>query len=197
MPSNILSKTRKSKFIELENEEQIIQDCLDGDMLALEKLTQHYLSYVYRRVWISIPSSDVDDVTQEVFITVVKKITTFRQESKFSTWLFAITQYKIADYYRKSKKQEKDVAIQDPEFKKRIFLIDNNFDAAKIDNLLLLREGFSEISSRYREILYLRFFHGLSFSEISNSMDLSYEAGKSLFRRAVKALRKQIGEEAR
>ena len=188
----------EENFIEktdLDNEIQIIKQCLDGDMDALAVLSKHYLPKVYRRVWFSIPSKDAEDVTQEVFITLVQKISSFKMKSKFSTWLFSITQNKIADYYRKNKNALRNLQLDDKSIEQRLLKSETNITIEKINDVIMLRTAMSQISSRYREILILRYYEGLSIREISSRLNLSYEAAKSLYRRAIASLRNFLREE--
>lgn len=188
----------EENFIEktdLDNEIQIIKQCLDGDMDALAVLSKHYLPKVYRRVWFSIPSKDAEDVTQEVFITLVQKISSFKMKSKFSTWLFSITQNKIADYYRKNKNALRNLQLDDKSIEQRLLKSETNITIEKINDVIMLRTAMSQISSRYREILILRYYEGLSIREISSRLTLSYEAAKSLYRRAIASLRNFLHEE--
>ena len=81
-------------------------------MDAFNELYERYLPVVYRRVRYMIPEQDVDDVTQEVFIAVVRSIKSFRGDSLFSTWLRTLVKRQIADFYRRRgpRRHETDIA---------------------------------------------------------------------------------------
>ncbi len=49
--------------------------------------------------------SDADEVTQQVFITLYKKLHTYKFESKLSTWIFTITSNLVLNYIKKKKNQ--------------------------------------------------------------------------------------------
>ena len=193
-PSNIVKK-KTFKPMDLENEDQLVKESMDGDVNALALLSEHYFPFVFRRVWISVPNNDAEDVTQEVFVSVVQKIAFFKKQSKFSTWLFAITYNKIADYYRKNKTALSNLQLEDTAIELKLSISRSLLSSEKINDIIMLRMGISKISSRYKEIIILRYFEGLSFREISSILNLSYEATKSLFRRAISSLRKSMGED--
>jgi RNA polymerase sigma-70 factor (ECF subfamily) len=57
-----------------------------------------------------------------------------------------------------------------------------------------LQGALNEVPEHYREVVLLRFAEGLSFKEIAGVQGASLEATKSLFRRAIAALKTQFGE---
>ncbi len=69
----------------------LVSAAQQGDRAALEELIRRYQSWVYnialRMVW---SPEEAQDITQEVLIKVVTKLSTFRGESAFRTWLYRI-----------------------------------------------------------------------------------------------------------
>ena len=191
--SNCMEPKQMKANNELENEADLVRRSQDGSVEAFSLISEHYLPIVHRRIWFSIPTEDADDVTQEVFITLVRKISTFRGTAKFSTWLYTITNRKIADYYRRNSKKEMNYAISlDEEGVHKVNL--GTDDSETLDKMIMLRKGFSQIPKQYKEVLILRMVDGLSFQEVAVDLGISYEATKSLFRRAMSSLQKAIGE---
>ena len=63
-----------------------------GGAVDFERLYQMHARHVYRLCWHMLwDKSDAEDVTQEVFIHLFRKIDTFRGESAFTTWLHRLT----------------------------------------------------------------------------------------------------------
>jgi RNA polymerase sigma-70 factor (ECF subfamily) len=56
-----------------------------------------------------------------------------------------------------------------------------------------VRQALLRLPERYREVLLLRFAEGLPFQEVAQVLELSLEATKSLYRRAVAAAHKELG----
>jgi len=170
------------------SDEILVDQAQKGDGQAFEALYQRYLPRVYNRLRALTPQEDVDDLTQEVFLAVVRSLDRFARSSTFATWLYAITNHKVSDYYRHRGKragversfdnQEARLVVSDP--------------SASAEDRALVRQVLRQLPERYRQVLLLRFAEDLSFKEIAQVMDLSLEATKSLYRRAVTAAQEEI-----
>jgi RNA polymerase sigma-70 factor (ECF subfamily) len=89
------------------SDEVLIQKFSDGVKEAFDALYFRHLPSVYKRVRYVVPESDVEDVTQEIFIAALKSLPSFRGEAKFGTWLRTLTNHKVAEFYRRrTRKQE-------------------------------------------------------------------------------------------
>jgi RNA polymerase sigma-70 factor (ECF subfamily) len=167
----------------LPEEVELIKTAQQGSLEAFNALYEHYLPFVFNRVRYLVPEEDVEDVTQEVFIAALRSLKGFRGEARFGTWLRTLTTRQIAEYYRRRKRpgvplDEQTRAPQDP---------------AATDEALILRQAFCRLPQKYREILLLRFAENMPFQEIATRQQRTLEATKSLFRRAVLALNKLVG----
>src|SRR5512146_773962 len=89
------SRPIATQRIDTPTDEELIRCAQAGDGAAFDVLYERYLDIVYRRVRCSIPETDVEDVTQEVFIAVIRSLKEFRGDSKFRTWLYTILSRKI------------------------------------------------------------------------------------------------------
>ncbi len=173
------------------SDELLIQQFKEGNQNAFNELYQRHLSGVYKRVRYLIPEQDIEDVTQEVFIAALKSLPSFRGEAQFSTWLRTLTNNKVAEYYRKRnrKREAPQVPLNDA-------LRYTEGNTAKVmEERINLRKALNQIPASYQEIILLRFAEGLQFSEIAELNGQHLEATKSLFRRAVSALRDQLDNE--
>jgi RNA polymerase sigma-70 factor (ECF subfamily) len=175
---------------------ELVRQAQQGSLDAFTGLCERYLPAVYNRVRYVVPEQDVEDVTQEVFVALMKSLRSFRGDARFSTWLRTLTNRRIADYYRKRGREgtQLDVDLSEvnpglsPDFRAEA-------DTVTIDDRVMLRQALRALPERHREILLLRFAEGLQFNEIARLQGQSLEATKSLFRRAVVALRRQVGED--
>src|SRR5512145_134315 len=93
------------------SDDHLVRRVQSGDQEALNLLYEQYLPAVYNRVRFTIPECDVEDVTQEVFIAVMRSICGFRGEARFATWLYTLTRRQIADYYRRRKPVDDPVEL--------------------------------------------------------------------------------------
>ena len=170
------------------SDEHLIQRFKQGDLDSFTPLYERHLPAVHNRVRYVIPEADVEDVTQEVFIAALKSLHGFRGEAQFSTWLRTLTNYKVAEYYRKrNRKQDpREAPLAEAES-----LPDGSADL-HLEERIALRNALSDMPEKYREALLLRFSDGMQFDEIAKTMGSNLESAKSLFRRAVAALRKNL-----
>lgn len=189
------SKTHIKKPLNKSKEKALITLAQRGDFGAFEAIYNQYFHQVYNRVWYLVPRQDVEDVTQETFTAAVKSLKSFRGDSKFSTWLRTLTNRQIANYYRRRNRSDAEVELdlEDLEFKNPSN-VQNKARATDIDDMIFLQQGLGDLPKHYREILLLRFADGMKFKEIAKFQGKTIEAVKSLFRRAIAALRDELGE---
>ncbi len=166
----------------------LIQLAKSGDQTSFNALYDRYFSTVYNRVRYTIPEQDVDDVTQEVFIAVLKSISGFQGRAKFSTWLRTLINRQVASYYRNRERKVKEEPILDA----NLFTQNGYTGDSKHDERIAIRAAIKSLPSHYQEIILLRFAEGLRFAEISVVLKQNPEATKSLFRRAIASLRTQL-----
>jgi RNA polymerase sigma-70 factor (ECF subfamily) len=165
-----------------------------GSLEAFTMLYERYLPIVFKRVCCLVPESDVEDVTQEIFVSLMKSLGSFRGSAKFSTWLRTLTDRRIADFHRRRSRAAveqstdfSDTGAQLPAVKA---------PGVAVDDKVMIREAVGALPKHYREVILLRFAEGLKFDEIAKVRGQSLEATKSLFRRAIAALREQVGDES-
>lgn len=83
-------------------EKQLINRLKNGDVQALKQLIRAYQDFVYTLAFQMVKSVPVaEELTQDVFIKVFKKIGTFAGKSKFSTWLYTITYRSCLNFLEK------------------------------------------------------------------------------------------------
>jgi RNA polymerase sigma-70 factor, ECF subfamily len=171
-----------------DSDEYLIQQFVQGNERAFDILYRRYVKSVYNRVRYVIPEADVEDVTQEVFIAALRSLSSFRGESKFSTWLRTLTNNKVVEYYRKRsrKKVPKQVDLAYAEGSS------DHSNASSLEDRITVRHALNHIPRPYREIILLRFAEEMSFNEIADYLDKNLEATKSLHRRAMTAFKENM-----
>lgn len=162
-----------------------------GDRDAFQTLYQRYSQRIYNRVKSKVPPQDVDDVTQEVFVAVIRSLGSYEERSRFGTWLYTIVNRQIADFYRRRSRSDRGQHVE---------LHDELEDAAggaqqdAADQRMLIQRALNAIPEHYQDIILMRFSDGLTFAEIAEQRGQSLEAVKSLYRRAIQAVRDHMGE---
>lgn len=176
------------------SDEELVRQAQAGSLEAFTCLYERYLPMVYKWIRYAVQEQDTEDVTQEVFISLMKSLRGFKGDSQFRTWLRTLTKRRVADYYRARGQSGTDADLSDAESLPVSQPRDNSATVV-IDDRLILRQGLRELPEQYRDVLLLRFGEGLQFNEIARVNGQSLEATKSLFRRALVALRQRVGEE--
>ncbi len=166
-------------------DEHLVQRAQAGDKEAFIVLYNRYVDKVYNRVKSRIPQHDVEDVTQEIFIAVVRSLDRFEQRSRFNTWLYTIVNRQIADYYRRFYRSSEKHAVSLDE---RDYLDIPADQSDNLDTVVLVQQALQALPENYQEIILMRFIEGLTFAEIAAQRGQSLEAAKSLYRRAIQAI---------
>jgi RNA polymerase sigma-70 factor (ECF subfamily) len=169
------------------SDEQLARQAQAGDRDAFFVLYERYLQRVTNRVRAKIPYQDVEDVTQDVFVALVRSLDNFEQRSRFNTWVYTIVNRQIADYYRR--RQRKEAPAEPVELDSVLEHTALADEDGEVDDRALMRQALDGLPDHYREVILLRFADGLSFQEIASEREQTLEAVKSLHRRALQALR--------
>jgi RNA polymerase sigma-70 factor (ECF subfamily) len=183
------------------NDDDLIRSAQQGSVDAFNTLYESYFPVVYRRVRCVAPEADVEDITQDVFIAVVRSLKNFRFEAQFSTWLRTLVNRQVADYYRSRKSRCETYPLDgymddsDGEGEDRRIDLSVEDRTSSSDEFIVLYQALRNLPDNYREIIMLRFVDGLRFDEIAQVQGQSLEATKSLFRRAITTLQKRMTSE--
>lgn len=175
------------------SDEELVQCFQRGSLEAFTTLYERCLPVVYRRVCYVVPEADVEDVTQEIFIMVIKSIPGFRGEAQFRTWLRTLVNRGVANYYRQRRPedfQHKAIESDDSETGEHLMNEYSQNFTTTMDDSLVVRQALARLPARYQEIILLRLAEDMPFIEIAHQLGQSLEATKSLFRRAVDMFQK-------
>jgi RNA polymerase sigma-70 factor, ECF subfamily len=176
------------------SDEELVRAAQAGEQEAFVLLYERYFPTTYAWVRFKVPEFEVEDVTQEIFIAVLKSLGSFRSQSKFSTWIWTVTNHIIADYYRSNKmisiEQEDYETLTERNLPKQVERVE-----FRPDDLITIQHALCQLPKNYQDILLMRFVDDLSFNEIAVQNGQSLEATKSLFRRSVAALAKKMDGE--
>lgn len=120
----------------------------------------------------------VDDILQEVFITIHEKMDTLKDDTKLQAWIYQIARNKITDYYRKLELETKKIA--------EINKIDTEDAIPEImeEAVSDMINMMDKLPSEYCEALCLTELKGLSQKEYAEKIGISYSGAKSRVQRA-------------
>jgi len=173
-----------------------------GDAKAFEALYQRYkgpiFSFLLRQHG---QRASAEELTQEVFVRVVRRAATFKHGSKFSTWLFTIARNLLIDALRRKKHRNHDslerrLGVDGPTLKERVPASGPQPDRATTAERLrrAIEEAIQRLPDDQREVFLLREYSGLRFSDIAEIANTRIGTVKSRMRYALEALRKDLSE---
>lgn len=178
-----------------EQEVQIVQRVLQGDVNAFEKLVLEYEKSVYAITQrMTGNAEDAADMTQETFIKAYNSLSSFRGDSKFSVWLYRIATNVCLDFLRsRSRKPTVSLSVEDDDGEEvELDIADESQSPERLLERGLTRDavrrGLDALSPEYRQILLLREIQGLSYEEIADVLTLEVGTVKSRIFRARKRL---------
>ena len=173
-----------------------------GDSAAFEIIYQQYASRVYALcLRMQRDPAEAEDLTQEAFLQLFRKLQTFRGESAFSTWLHRLTVNLVL--MRLRKKSPPTVSIEataDPEKEVNAPAIDIGAPdlllEGSIDRLRLER-CIAQLPAGYRSIFVLHDIQGYRHDEIAEIVGRSVGDSKSQLHKARMRLRELLQEAQR
>ena len=179
------------------NEQDLIDLVKNRDRTAFKTLVDKWQDMVYNTaIGILQNAEDAEDVSQEVFMKVYDSITSFKGESKFSTWLYRITVSKATDHIRRKKRKKRFAFIQSlygknderdidpPDFYHPGIALENK------ENGAILFDAIEQLLPNQKTAFVLNKIENLSYKEIGEVMNLSEAAVDALLQRSKDKLRK-------
>ncbi len=128
-------------------------------------------------------STEAEDLTQEVFVLVFRKLESFRGESAFTTWLHRLTVNQVLMHFRKNHVR-KEQLTEDGEMPVGIMVDRNSFNRSPVLDRLSLDEAIVKLPDGYRTVFVLHDVEGLEHSEIASLLGCSIGTSKSQLHRA-------------
>jgi RNA polymerase sigma-70 factor (ECF subfamily) len=170
-----------------DTEADLLARCRKGDAAAWDGLFERHYAAAGRFIFqlgSDFTREDVEEISQEVFLSVIRNIESFHGESQFQTWLFRIAANKARDYRERRNAAKRgggqttvSLQAEDPESG---LSIDPPSSAPTPDatlmsaeNVGLVHEALGQLGEPCREIIELRYFGDLSYEEISNTLQLN------------------------
>jgi RNA polymerase sigma-70 factor, ECF subfamily len=185
MFSNKKDVLQNPQILNLEEDFSLIKRFAEGDESVFKTLVQRHKEKVRNIIYTTVGGSNaVDDIAQDVFITVYKNLRRFRFEAQFTTWLYRITINKCRDHLRKVKIRNMFSSLSGQEDS-----LKDNFDQEDTYKIELVHKAISRLPEKLRIPLLLKDFEGLSYQEIAESIECEVGTVKSRIFRAREGLR--------
>ena len=181
-------------------DEQLIKNFALGCINSYEEIISRYEAKVHHlALRLTKNAEDAEEVLQDVFITVYRKIEGFEGKAKFSSWLYRIT-VNAAFMKLRKRRQEQASSLEELSFYVQQQIVeDRSIYSAQTDSLAInneikeaLESAISKLPEEYRAVFVLRDIDGLSNKAVSDILDLSIPAIKSRLHRSRLMLRKRL-----
>ncbi len=178
-----------------EQELAVIRRVQRGDTDAFEALVAAYEKNVFNlALQMTGNREDAQDMTQEAFLKAYSSLSSFRGDSKFSSWLYRIVSNVCLDFKRRQgRRPSSSLTVEDDEGENiQLDIADESQSPEALLERKMTREavraGLRQLPDEQRQILLLREIQGLSYEEIGEAMGLEAGTVKSRIFRARKKL---------
>jgi len=177
-----------------ETEKAVVGKARAGDLSAFGLLYDNYSQNVYSRCLRFTKDPDTaEDLRQDVFIQAWKKMSHFRGDSRFGTWLHRVTTNMIFMHFRKKKRHHPEENQISRRVKDQwVFEELVSSGPPQLDNRLLLRQAVSQLRPGYRAVLMLHDVDGYKHNEIARILGIPPGTSKSNLHRAHRQMRSRL-----
>ncbi len=183
---------------------ELVKAFNNGDADALTCLINRYKGAMYAYLFrLSGDRNTADDLFQEVFVKVIRKLSSYGERDKFPAWLFTVAHHAAMDHFRSASR-----------------LREESLDAGSVDGLTMgdvlpspepgpdgvlereedsgaIRKVFALLSAEQQEVFLLRHYSGLSFKEIAGIAGVPIGTVLARMSRAVAKMRAALTEKIR
>lgn len=172
----------------MDDDKQLLDRIAAGDQKALEAFYQRHSNAVYQFAYKTLNNGvDASEVLNDVMMEIWKKAGTYQGKSAVKTWLLSITHNKAVDAVRKKARHDgNDSMEQEPA---------DDSDSCDMTQLTMSAENASNVkhcigklSDSHRQVVYLTFFEGLSYTDISGVLEIPSGTVKTRMLHAKKQL---------
>ena len=172
----------------LEQDAQLVQQCLQGDGSAWEELVRRHTRRIFNICYrFTGNGTEAEDLSQDVFLRVYKTLASYRSaHGGFATWMTSVTRNLLIDHYRRTKRDRVTDSLDDA-----MPVVENKESSARRpDQQLLLGElssqvqaALTQLSPELREAVILRDLQQLEYAEIRQVLDVPEGTVKSRINR--------------
>jgi RNA polymerase sigma-70 factor (ECF subfamily) len=190
---NLLSfgraEDRAEKEVPVASDHALAQRAGKGDMSAFEELYKRHHRRVYSLcLRMTQNVSEAEDLAQEAFVQLFRKIGSFRGESAFTTWLHRLTVNQVLMHFRKrSVRDEK--TTEEGETPDQAVLGSENPNRMHVVDRIALDNAIAQLPNGYRTVFVLHDVEGYEHEEIGRMLGCAVGTSKSQLHKARMKLR--------
>jgi RNA polymerase sigma-70 factor, ECF subfamily len=174
----------------------LAQAASKGDMAAFEEIYQRHHRRVYSICLRMLQNAfEAEDLTQDVFIQLYRKIGSFRGDSAFTTWLHRMTVNQVLMHFRKRNvKFEK--TTEEGETPVQIVPGTENAERMPVVDKIALENAIDQLPAGYKNVFVLHDVEGFEHEEVARILGCSVGTSKSQLHKARLKLRKLLKKKA-
>jgi RNA polymerase sigma-70 factor (ECF subfamily) len=179
-----------------ESDLDMVQRAQQGDSDAFASLFHSHKARIYSVcLRMTNNTAEAEDLTQDAFLQVFRKLSTFRGDSALSTWLYRIAVNTVLMHFRK--KALRQVSLDEPYNQdarqvRREYGSKDDRLTGSVDRIALAR-AIKELPDGYRTIFLLHEVEGFEHQEIAQLLDCSVGNSKSQLHKAKLRIRELLG----
>ena len=168
---------------------ELVRRCRAGDGAAWEEIVQTYSRRIYNLAYRFTSRADAaEDLTQEVFIQLFRKVGSFRGDSAFSTWLHRLTINQVLMHFRRrSVKNEK--TSESGDMPEQTVHGTSNPNRMPVVDRIALKKAIAELPNGYKNVFVLHDVEGFEHEEVARMLGISVGTSKSQLHKARLKLR--------
>ncbi|MCA9185776.1 MAG: sigma-70 family RNA polymerase sigma factor [Pirellulaceae bacterium] len=180
----------------MENDALLIDEALAGNTEAFGKLVQHYQDRLFNSLVYAIGSrEEAEDVAQEAFVLAFVKLSSFRRDSSFYTWL-----YRIAINASVSRRRKKRPEVSSDAMNFNIVANTSETpepqpaaDLERQEQAVQVHAALNRLSDEHRQVVVLREMDGHGYDVIAELLGIPVGTVRSRLHRARSQLRELLG----
>ena len=172
-----------------ENSVQLIQKILDGEEKAFAILVQKYQKRIHALAWRKVGDYHIaEEITQDAFIQVYKKLSTLRNPKQFDGWLYVIVNRLCINWVQRKKPKTLSLENTPLEEIEESSYMHYELEQRKTDTTehyrVIIKKLLEKLPESERTVLTLYYFGEMTAIEISKFLGVSVNTIKSRLRRA-------------
>lgn len=176
-------------------DEELAARAVRGDKEAFAELVRRYEKPIFALAYRMVGSrEDAKDLTQESFLKAYRALAGFKENARFSPWLYAIANNLCIDFLRRKSRRALSLDEPYPDGGERQLPggVEPGNELERQEARLQVHLALDKLPPKFKNILILRHMQDLSYEEIAQILGIPLSLVKTHLFRAREALRKQL-----
>jgi len=171
------------------SDEQLIEWVARGDASCLGTLFERHNRSVYQFCrQMTRQSVQSEDLVQEIFLKILRKAGSFRQQGSFKAWMFNIARNTTLDYLRQAKRRDELVPVDASTEPVVVDYRSAEVTAAGQQNISLVARAIGNLPTAVQEVIWLGRFEFDTYEELGQALGCKPGAARVRMHRAMQQL---------